>query len=160
MIADSEFGVKKNLGAPVFEIFAVFPRIGRFLRFYKNKIEGNEIEASDLFRSTEGHNKMTLQKKKWKKVENSNFGGLFRFEILIFSTFEHFLAHFRFFRWICDSYGIHVIMLFLELVITKKMPEKIEKILKVDNCTQKLQNLTYVEKNSNILSQTQNIAFI
>ena len=35
-----------------------------------------------------------------------------------------FLAHFRFFRWICDSYGIHVIMVFLELLITKKMPEK------------------------------------
>jgi len=64
LIADSEFGVKKNLGSPVFEIFAVFPRIGRFLRFYKNKIEGNEIEASGVFRSTEGHNKMTLQKKK------------------------------------------------------------------------------------------------
>ena len=35
-----------------------------------------------------------------------------------------FFSHFRFFRWKCDSYGIHVIMLFLELLITKKMPEK------------------------------------
>ena len=86
---------------------------------------------------------MTLQKKKWKKVENSIF----------FNFRTCFLAHFR-----CDSYGIHVIMVFLELLITKKMPEKNWK--NIDNCTQKLQNLTYVEKNSNILSQTQNIAFI
>ena len=68
---------------------------------------------------------MILQKKKWKKVENSNFGGLFKFEIWIFFNFRtFFLAHVGFFRWICDSYGIHVIMLFLELLITKKMPEK------------------------------------
>ena len=79
MIADSEFG------ASVFEIFAVFPRIGRFLRFYKNKIEGNEIEAPGLFRSKEGHNKM-------KKVENSNFGGLFKFEIWIFFNFRTFFG--------------------------------------------------------------------
>ena len=44
--------------------------------------------------------------------------------MIFFSIFEHFFSHFRFFRWKCDSYGIHVIMVFLELLITKKMPEK------------------------------------
>ena len=61
---DHEFGIKKIFCHADFEIFAVFPRIGRFLRVYKNKIEGNKIEACGLFRSTEGHNKMILQKKK------------------------------------------------------------------------------------------------
>ena len=106
-----------------------YPQISRelgvFCGFIKNKIEGNKIGVCSLFRSTDGHYKMILQKKKWKKVENSNFGGLFKFEIWIFFQFSNiFFAHFRFFRWKCDSYGIHVIMLFLELLITKKMPEK------------------------------------
>ena len=60
---DHEFGIEKKFSYTVFEIFAVFPRIGRFLRVYKNKIEGNKIEACGLFRSTEGLNKMALQKK-------------------------------------------------------------------------------------------------
>ena len=35
---DHEFGIKKIFCNTNFEIFAVFPRIGRFLRVYKNKI--------------------------------------------------------------------------------------------------------------------------
>ena len=51
-------------------------------------------------------------------------------------------------------------MLFLEHIIAKKMPEKIEKILKIDNFTPNLQNLTYVAIFLKILNQEQNIAFI
>ena len=61
---DHEFGIKKIFCHADFEIFAVFPRIGRFLRGYKNKMERNDIVARNLFRATEGHNKMILQKKK------------------------------------------------------------------------------------------------
>ena len=97
MRVDHEFGIEIFFSYTVFEIFAVFPRIGRFLRVYKNKIEGNKIEACGLFRSTEGHNKMILQKKKWKKVENSNFGGLFKFEISDFFNFWTFFFTFSIF---------------------------------------------------------------
>ena len=73
------------------------PKLGVLLRVYKIKIEGNKIEACGLFRSTEGHNKMILQKKKWKKVENSNFGGLFKFEISDFFNFWTFFFTFSIF---------------------------------------------------------------
>ena len=42
----------------------------------------------------------------------------------VFQFSNIFFPRFRFFRWKCDSYGIHLIMLFLELLITKKMSEK------------------------------------
>ena len=49
-------------------------------------------------------------------------------------------------------------MLFLDLLITKKMPEKNWK--NIDNFTKKYKILhNYVEKNWNISSQTQNIAY-
>ena len=100
----------------------IFPRFSAKCSFLKKV---TNIFSCGLFRSTEWPCKMILQKKKVQKVENSHFGNVLKFEILIFFQFSNILfSHFRFFRWKCDSYGIHVIMLFLEHIIAKKMPEK------------------------------------
>ena len=100
----------------------IFPRFSAKCSFL-TKV--TNIFSCGLFRSTEWSCKMILQKKKVQKVENSHFGNVLKFEILIFFQFSNILfSHFRFFRWKCDSYGIHVIMLFLEHIIAKKMPEK------------------------------------
>ena len=100
----------------------IFPRFSAKCSFL-TKV--TNIFSCGLFRSTEWSCKMILQKKKVQKVENSHFGNVLKFEILIFFQFSNILfSHFQFFRWKCDSYGIHVIMLFLEHIIAKKMPEK------------------------------------
>ena len=88
----------------------IFPRFSAKCSFL-TKV--TNIFSCGLFRSTEWTCKMILQKKKVQKVENSHFGNVLKFQILIFFQFSNILfSHFQFFRWKCDSYGIHIVMFF------------------------------------------------
>ena len=59
-----------------------------------------------------------------------------------------------------DSYGTHNYVIFRTFNYEENVRKKSKKYWKLTILQKKLPNLTYVEKNSNILSQTQNIAFI
>ena len=78
-------------------------------------------------------------KKSWK------LGFLRTFKIWNFDFFpfsSNIFSPFRVFQRKCDSYGIHIILLFVENIITNKMPIKnLEKILKIDNFIPNLKNL-------------------
>ena len=147
MIADSEFGVKKNLGSPVFEIFAVFPRIGRFLRFYENKIEGNEIEASGLLDQQRGIIKWLCKRKNEKKLKTRILVDFLNLKFQIFSIFEHFFFTFSIFpmkMWYLRYTRNYVI--FRTFNYEENGRKKLKKCWKVTILQFFLQNLTYVEK--------------
>ena len=96
-----------------------------------------------------------------KKLKTRILMDFLNFKFGFFQFSNIFFSHFRFFLWKCDSYGIHVIMLFLELLITKKMPEKkLKKYWKLTILQKNYKILHMLKKKSNILSQTQNISFI
>ena len=97
-------------------------------------------------------------KKSWKlgflrtfKIWNLDF---FPFSSNIFSPF-------RFFQGKCDSYGIHVILLLLDNLITKKMVTKnLKKSWKLTILYQIWKILHMLQFFLKILNQEQNIAFI